>query len=170
MIREKKLPCSARARWARKSPRISQRANSDSSARIVPRDDVSEAHRQGRLRTRLRTIATALPAPVSKPQRNQSPRVLHCDLASLVTVGNFEDDLAKLKDCDLIIEAVVENLDIKRSFTERSNNIDGGFQSSLPTPAGFRSNNFAEGRSEDFPRTFLACTFLIRPVTCTWSS
>src|SRR5207237_3838175 len=32
------------------------------------------------------------------------------ELASLVTVGNFEDDLAKLKDCDLIIEAVVENL------------------------------------------------------------
>ncbi|HVS21461.1 MAG TPA: 3-hydroxyacyl-CoA dehydrogenase NAD-binding domain-containing protein, partial [Pyrinomonadaceae bacterium] len=29
------------------------------------------------------------------------------DLASLVTVGNFADDLPKLKDCDLIIEAVV---------------------------------------------------------------
>src|ERR1044071_3397789 len=39
--------------------------------------------------------------------------------ASLVTVGNFEDDLAKLKDCDLIIEAVVENLDIKRSLYEK---------------------------------------------------
>src|SRR5690242_2418882 len=34
--------------------------------------------------------------------------------ASLVSIGNFEDDLPKLKDCDLIIEAVVENLDIKR--------------------------------------------------------
>src|ERR1700694_1212278 len=27
------------------------------------------------------------------------------DLSSLVTIGNFDDDLAKLKDCDLIIEA-----------------------------------------------------------------
>src|SRR5687768_7032599 len=27
------------------------------------------------------------------------------DLASLVSVGNFDDDLSKLKDCDLIIEA-----------------------------------------------------------------
>ena len=34
------------------------------------------------------------------------------DRAALVSIGNFEDDLARLKDCDLIIEAVVENLDI----------------------------------------------------------
>src|SRR5687767_3249665 len=35
------------------------------------------------------------------------------DRASHVAIGNFEDDLPKLKDCDLIIEAVVENLEIK---------------------------------------------------------
>ena len=38
------------------------------------------------------------------------------EFASLVTAGNFDDDLAKIKDCDLIIEAVVENLEIKRSL------------------------------------------------------
>src|SRR5689334_24175035 len=32
------------------------------------------------------------------------------EFASLVTPGNFDDDLSKVKDCDLIIEAVVENL------------------------------------------------------------
>ena len=32
---------------------------------------------------------------------------------------NFDDDLPKLKDRDLIIEAVVENLDIKRQLYER---------------------------------------------------
>ena len=41
------------------------------------------------------------------------------DLSSLVAVGNFEDDLARLKDCDLIIEAVVENPEIKRSLYEK---------------------------------------------------
>src|SRR6186997_150711 len=35
------------------------------------------------------------------------------EFASLVSVGNFDDDLTKLKNCDLIIEAVVENLNIK---------------------------------------------------------
>ncbi len=37
-------------------------------------------------------------------------------LASMVTVGNFEDDLAKLKECDWIIEAVTEDLAIKRAL------------------------------------------------------
>src|SRR5262245_38610879 len=41
------------------------------------------------------------------------------EFASLVTPGNLEDDLAKIKDCDLIVEAIVENLDIKRALFER---------------------------------------------------
>src|SRR6185503_19707329 len=41
------------------------------------------------------------------------------EFASLVTAGNFDDDLPKIKDCDLIIEAVIENLQIKRSLFER---------------------------------------------------
>src|SRR5207249_3093641 len=32
----------------------------------------------------------------------------NADFAKLVTVGNFDDDLTKLADCDWIIEAVVE--------------------------------------------------------------
>ncbi len=38
------------------------------------------------------------------------------DNAKLITTGNFNDDLAKIKDCDLVIEAVVENLDIKHKL------------------------------------------------------
>ena len=40
-------------------------------------------------------------------------------LARLVTVGNFEDDLKRLSEVDWIIEAVVENLEIKRRSEER---------------------------------------------------
>src|ERR1700755_320428 len=36
--------------------------------------------------------------------------------ASLITTGNFTDDLAKLAECDLVIEAVVENLEIKHKL------------------------------------------------------
>jgi 3-hydroxyacyl-CoA dehydrogenase len=39
--------------------------------------------------------------------------------ARLVRVGNFEDDLAKLKDCDWVIEAVAENMEIKRGLLEK---------------------------------------------------
>src|SRR2546430_7665307 len=40
-------------------------------------------------------------------------------LARLITVGNFEDDLKKLAEVDWIIEAVVENLEIKRSLLKK---------------------------------------------------
>ena len=40
-------------------------------------------------------------------------------LAAMVTAGNFEDDLAKLKQCDWVIEAVAENLEIKRALLDR---------------------------------------------------
>ena len=33
--------------------------------------------------------------------------------------GNFDDDLERLADCDWIIEAVVENIDIKRALLEK---------------------------------------------------
>ena len=35
------------------------------------------------------------------------------DNAKLISTGNFIDDVSKIADCDLVIEAVVENLEIK---------------------------------------------------------
>lgn len=40
-------------------------------------------------------------------------------LAELLTPGNFEDDLGKLAQCDWVIEAVAENLEIKTALLER---------------------------------------------------
>lgn len=39
--------------------------------------------------------------------------------AERVSVGNFEDDLARAGEADLVIEAIVENLEAKRSLFER---------------------------------------------------
>src|ERR1700682_3395526 len=38
------------------------------------------------------------------------------DAAKLVTPGNFEDNLEEVRRCDWILEAVTENLDIKRAL------------------------------------------------------
>lgn len=83
--------------------------------------------------------------------------------ASLVSVGNFDDDLAKLKDVDLIIEAVVENLEIKRSLYERveqhrrPGSIIGSNTSGIPI------GQLAEGRSDDFKAHFLGVHFFNPP-------
>ena len=37
-------------------------------------------------------------------------------LAALITPGNFEDDLSKLVECDWVVEAVAENLEIKTTL------------------------------------------------------
>jgi len=41
------------------------------------------------------------------------------EAARLITLGNLDDDLAKLKDCDWIIEAVREDLTVKRALLEK---------------------------------------------------
>jgi 3-hydroxyacyl-CoA dehydrogenase len=41
------------------------------------------------------------------------------EFAARITIGNFDADLAKLRDCDWIIEAVAESLEIKRNLLAR---------------------------------------------------
>src|SRR5437016_9367438 len=85
------------------------------------------------------------------------------DLASLVTVGNFEDDLAKLKDCDLIIEAVVENLEIKRGLYEKVEQHRRPGSVVASNTSGIPLKQLAEGRSEDFRAHFLGTHFFNPP-------
>ena len=43
--------------------------------------------------------------------------------ARLVTPGNLEDDLGELADCDWIVEAVVERLDVKQQVYRRVDSV-----------------------------------------------
>jgi 3-hydroxyacyl-CoA dehydrogenase len=83
--------------------------------------------------------------------------------ASLVSIGNFDDDMTKLKDCDLIIEAVVENLDIKRSLFERVEQHRRAGSIVASNTSGIPIRQLAEGRSEDFRQHFLGVHFFNPP-------
>src|SRR5512147_2392767 len=52
--------------------------------------------------------------------RKSRPALLYSqkDLG-LISVGNFEDDLLKVSECDWIVEAVVENLNVKQALYAR---------------------------------------------------
>jgi 3-hydroxyacyl-CoA dehydrogenase len=50
--------------------------------------------------------------------RNQ-PGLLHADLVRHISIGNVEDDLPGIADCDWIAEAVVERLDVKKALYEK---------------------------------------------------
>jgi 3-hydroxyacyl-CoA dehydrogenase len=85
------------------------------------------------------------------------------DHANLVTVGNFDDDLAKLKECDLVIEAVVENLQIKQSLFERVDQHRKPGSIVASNTSGIPIHLLAEGRSEDFRQHFLGVHFFNPP-------
>ena len=85
------------------------------------------------------------------------------EIASLVSIGNFEDDLAKLRDCDLVIEAVVENLEIKRKLFERVEQHRRGGSIIASNTSGIPIHLLADGRSDDFRAHFLGIHFFNPP-------
>ncbi len=83
--------------------------------------------------------------------------------AALVSAGNFEDDLPRLKDCDIIIEAVVERLDIKRSLFERVEKYRRPGSVVASNTSGIPIREIAKGFSEEFRAHFLGTHFFNPP-------
>ncbi len=84
-------------------------------------------------------------------------------LARLVTVGNFEDDLKRLAEVDWIIEAIVENLDIKRSLLKKVEAIRKPGTIVTTNTSGLPVAKIAEGFSEDFRRSWFGTHFFNPP-------
>ncbi|MGE5570524.1 MAG: 3-hydroxyacyl-CoA dehydrogenase NAD-binding domain-containing protein [Rhodospirillales bacterium] len=85
------------------------------------------------------------------------------DAASLVTPGNFEDDLRALGGCDWIIEAVVENLEIKRALIEKAacfRRPDAIFSTNT---SGIPLAEIAKGFPPELGRAFLGTHFFNPP-------
>ena len=96
---------------------------------------------------------------LEKALKNKPALFFHPSRAALVSVGNFDDDFDKLKDCDLIIEAIVERLDVKRSLFEKLDALVSGHTVVASNTSGLRIQDMLEGRSERFKRHFLVMHF-----------
>jgi 3-hydroxyacyl-CoA dehydrogenase len=84
-------------------------------------------------------------------------------LARLVTIGNFEDDLKRLSEVDWIIEAVVENLEIKRALLKKVEAIRKPGTIVTTNTSGLPVAKIAEGFSDDFRRSWLGTHFFNPP-------
>ena len=79
--------------------------------------------------------------------------------AKLVTVGNVEDDFARLADVDWIVEAVLEQVDVKQDlFARLEAAVTPGTIVSSNT-SGLPAQLLLEGRGEQFQRHFLITHF-----------
>lgn len=93
---------------------------------------------------------------------NPSPIYLK-SFATRIETGNFDDDLQKIKDCDWVIEVIVERLDIKQQLFEKVEQYrtDGTLISS--NTSGIPIHMMLDGRSEDFQKHFCGTHFFNPP-------
>lgn len=82
---------------------------------------------------------------------------------SLITLGNFTDDLVKIGDCDLVIEAVVENLDIKHKLFAEVDKFRKPTAVIASNTSGIPIDAIAEPFSDDFKEHFVGTHFFNPP-------
>ncbi|MEQ1644824.1 MAG: 3-hydroxyacyl-CoA dehydrogenase family protein, partial [Pyrinomonadaceae bacterium] len=85
------------------------------------------------------------------------------DNARLITTGNFTDDLAKIKDCDFVIEAVVENLEIKHKLYAEVDKYRKPGAVIASNTSGIPIDSIAEPFSDDFKAHFVGIHFFNPP-------
>ncbi|MEZ4403863.1 MAG: 3-hydroxyacyl-CoA dehydrogenase/enoyl-CoA hydratase family protein [Kofleriaceae bacterium] len=122
------------------------------SPKLSEAERTSKAARDGIAAGALAKLKKAKPAAFS-----------HVRNAELITTGNFDDDLAKVADCDLIVEAIIERLDIKRALFEKLDALLSGETVIASNTSGLRIAEMIEGRSERFRQHFLVTHFFNPP-------
>lgn len=109
--------------------------------------------------TRNKIAAAGLDAAKkSKPAAFMDP-----SLARYVSIGNFEDDLKKLAEVDWIIEAIVENLEIKRALLRKVEAIRKPGTIVTTNTSGLPVGKIAEGFSDEFRWAWFGTHFFNPP-------
>ncbi|MFT4061738.1 MAG: 3-hydroxyacyl-CoA dehydrogenase/enoyl-CoA hydratase family protein [Edaphocola sp.] len=93
---------------------------------------------------------------------NPSP-IYSKSFARRIDTGNFDDDLPKIKDCDWVIEVVVERLDIKKQVFENVEKYRKPGSLITSNTSGIPIHLMGEGRSRDFKKHFCGTHFFNPP-------
>ena len=80
-----------------------------------------------------------------------------------IDTGNLEDDLPRVAEADWIIEAVVENIDVKRELLGKVNRLRKPGTLISSNTSGLPIGRLAEGMSDDFRRHWLGTHFFNPP-------
>jgi 3-hydroxyacyl-CoA dehydrogenase len=85
------------------------------------------------------------------------------EAARMIALGNFEDNLTWLKDCDWIIEAVTEDRSIKRTLLEKVMAVRAPGAAVSSNTSGISIASILEGFSAELRRHFLGTHFFNPP-------
>jgi 3-hydroxyacyl-CoA dehydrogenase len=130
---------------------------------IVPREP-NEAETKAGLtlespKVRNRIVNDALAAAI---KMNPAP-LYRKSFASRIETGNFDDDMAKIAECDWVMEVVVERLDIKQQVFEKVEKYRKPGSLISTNTSGIPIGMLTEGRSEDFVKHFSGTHFFNPP-------
>jgi len=85
------------------------------------------------------------------------------DAAALISTGGFDPDLSKIASVDWILEAVIEQLDVKRALLERVDAVRRPGTIVTSNTSGIPLTTLGEGRSDDFRKHWLGTHFFNPP-------
>jgi 3-hydroxyacyl-CoA dehydrogenase len=102
-------------------------------------------------------------AGLDAARKSKPAAFMDASLARLVTIGNFDDDLKRLADADWIIEAVVENLELKRALLRKVEAVRKPGTIITTNTSGLPVGKIVEGFSDDFRRSWFGTHFFNPP-------
>ncbi|MEK9210364.1 3-hydroxyacyl-CoA dehydrogenase/enoyl-CoA hydratase family protein [Sphingomonas sp. 2378] len=100
---------------------------------------------------------------VAKMLKTEPAPFMSSAAARLVETGNIEDHLDKVAECDWIVEAVVERLDIKQSLYAKLETLKRPGTAVSSNTSTIPLGHLVEGRSEQFKNDFLITHFFNPP-------
>lgn len=83
--------------------------------------------------------------------------------AKLVEVGNIDDDLGRVAECDWVIEAIVEKIELKHALYEKLEGVRRPGTAVSSNTSTIPLDRLIEGRSDAFARDFLITHFFNPP-------
>ena len=111
-----------------------------------------EADKSSIAKAAIQKMLTAKPAPFSHPKR-----------AGFIIPGNLDDDLEQIRDCQLIIEAIVEKLDIKHSLYSKIAPYVSPSAIIASNTSTLQLSNLVQHLPEDMVRNFMILHFFNPP-------
>ncbi len=100
---------------------------------------------------------------VERAKKSKPAAFMDVDRAAVIEIGNTEDDLARLAECDLVIEAIIEQVEPKRALYERLEALLPARTIIASNTSGIPMQQLTVGRSAAFRSRFLGMHFFNPP-------
>jgi len=130
---------------------------------IVPPELTPEEKKRGLTLERPEVRNRIVRAGFEATKKSRPAAFFTPETARLIRIGNFEDNLAWCGEVDWIIEAVAENLDIKRNLLARVEQFRKPGTIVTTNTSGLPIRLIAEGRSDDYQQHWAGTHFFNPP-------